>query len=88
MDVVSGPPPRLSWCRPVQEVLRAILANWGFLGQFKEGRSYGGWSRLQENIVFSCNQFTDGEDEFVPPSVETSLVRIHHLQCILPHYSG
>ena len=47
---VFGPPP--GGCHgvaaPVQEVPRAILANRGFLGQFKEGRSYGGWSRLQE----------------------------------------
>ena len=37
---------------PVQEVLRAILANVSLLVQFKEGRSYGGRSRLQEKWVF------------------------------------
>ena len=39
---------------PVQEVLRSILANAGFLVRFNEGPSYGGRSRMQEKSVFSC----------------------------------
>ena len=58
MSSRTSPPDHCLWCHgaaaPVQEVLRAILANRGFLVQFKEGPSYGGWPRLQEDIVFSC----------------------------------
>ena len=38
----------------VQEVLRAILANWSFLVRLKEGLSYGERPRIQEMWVFSC----------------------------------
>ena len=37
-DVVFGPPPGLSFAAaPVQEMLRASLANWSFLVRFREG---------------------------------------------------
>ena len=39
---------------PLQEVLRVVLANPGFLVQFKEGAQLWGSAQMQEMPLFSC----------------------------------